>query len=67
MRPPKLTAKQRAEIINALRRVKLPDAARIDAELRRRLTIWKPQHGPQTEAYASPANIIGYGGAAGGG
>lgn len=31
------------------------------------LSIWKPQPGPQTEAYNSEAEIIGYGGAAGGG
>lgn len=29
--------------------------------------IWKPQPGPQTDAYNSDADIIGYGGAAGGG
>lgn len=29
--------------------------------------IWKPQLGPQQEAYESPADVIGYGGAAGGG
>src|SRR5262249_43414462 len=29
--------------------------------------IWSPQPGPQTDAYNSEADIIGYGGAAGGG
>lgn len=29
--------------------------------------LWKPQAGPQTEAYHSAADITGYGGAAGGG
>lgn len=29
--------------------------------------VWTPQPGPQTEAYNSEADIIGYGGAAGGG
>src|SRR3972149_9929278 len=47
----------------------------IAAELRRRglapaaesSTVWTPQAGPQTAAYESEADIIGYGGAAGGG
>lgn len=29
--------------------------------------LWKPQKGPQTQAYNSPADVLGYGGAAGGG
>lgn len=29
--------------------------------------LWRPQPGPQAEAYDCPADIIGYGGAAGGG
>lgn len=29
--------------------------------------VWLPQAGPQLEAYLSPADVIGYGGAAGGG
>jgi len=29
--------------------------------------VWKPQPGPQTHAYNSDADVIGYGGAAGGG
>lgn len=36
-------------------------------EKQRRLPIWKPLPGPQSIAYASTADIIGYGGAAGGG
>ena len=47
-------------------------AIELAAELRRRglaatSPIWTPQPGPQTAAYASEADIIGYGGAAGGG
>lgn len=38
-----------------------------EAELARRIAIWKPQPGPQAAAYSSSANVIGYGGAAGGG
>ena len=36
-------------------------------EKARRLPIWKPLPGPQTMAYESKADIIGFGGAAGGG
>lgn len=36
-------------------------------EKRRRMPIWTPLPGPQTMAYQSKADIIGYGGAAGGG
>jgi hypothetical protein len=36
-------------------------------EKKRRLPIWRPLPGPQTMAYESEADIIGYGGAAGGG
>lgn len=36
-------------------------------EKARRLPIWKPLPGPQTIAYNSQADIIGFGGAAGGG
>ena len=31
------------------------------------LPLWRPQPGPQTLAYESPADILFYGGAAGGG
>ena len=36
-------------------------------EQRRRLPIWTPLPGPQTMAYESKADIVGYGGSAGGG
>jgi hypothetical protein len=49
---PHLTPEERAEIMALVRK---DDA------------IWRPQPGPQAEAYASEANIVGYGGAAGGG
>src|SRR5262245_18007169 len=29
--------------------------------------LWEPQPGPQAAAYDSPADVLGYGGAAGGG
>src|SRR5262245_48134628 len=54
--------------------VSLKVRAQAELELRRRErekantpTIWTPQPGPQTDAYNSEADIIGYGGAAGGG
>jgi hypothetical protein len=54
-------------LVAALRNVKLPTLYEIEAEIERRKAIWCPQPGPQTMAYESTANIIGYGGAAGGG
>jgi hypothetical protein len=39
----------------------------IAASKRIQRTVWQPQAGPQAVAYASRADIIGYGGAAGGG
>lgn len=39
----------------------------LERELRRRRPPWKPLAGPQTLAYNSTADVIGYGGAAGGG
>lgn len=37
------------------------------ARQKRNETLWQPNPGPQTEAYESEADILGYGGAAGGG
>jgi len=51
---PHMTPEERAEV-NAL--LAVDKAAR----------VWRPLPGPQTDAYASEADIIGYGGAAGGG
>lgn len=44
-----------------------PLAQVIEREHARRVAIWKPQKGPQQLAYDSKADILGYGGAAGGG
>lgn len=49
---PAMTPAERAEILHL---------ARIDN------AIWRPAPGPQSEAYASTATIVGFGGAAGGG
>jgi hypothetical protein len=43
------------------------ELAELDSLLTSDKTIWRPLEGPQTMAYESTADIIGYGGAAGGG
>lgn len=40
---------------------------RLDQLLTEGVPSWLPQQGPQTDAFNSPADIVGYGGAAGGG
>lgn len=57
-------------------RAREAERVRVEAERRARLraraadlgqAIWRPQPGPQAAAYESDADVIGYGGAAGGG
>lgn len=43
------------------------ELAAVDAMLAADKAIWRPQPGPQTMAYESEADILGYGGSAGGG
>src|SRR5262245_29579502 len=43
------------------------ERAEVDELLRGDHTVWRPLKGPQTEAFNSEADIVGYGGAAGGG
>ena len=43
------------------------ERAELDSLLTSDKTIWRPLPGPQTMAYESKADIVGYGGAAGGG
>lgn len=43
------------------------ERAEVDQILARDQSVWRPLPGPQTIAYESDADIIGYGGAAGGG
>jgi hypothetical protein len=43
------------------------ERAQFEALMAQDSTVWRPQIGPQTEAYESRADITGYGGAAGGG
>lgn len=46
---------------------KLARTLEILRELKRRAPLWRPLAGPQTMAYYSDADVIGFGGAAGGG
>lgn len=56
-----------ADIQRLLRYATAEELAEIDALLASDPTLWTPLPGPQTMAYESEADIIGYGGAAGGG
>lgn len=58
----------RAEEIAALLPHMTPDERRLVDELvRRDAAPWRPLPGPQSMAYHSAADVVGYGGAAGGG
>jgi len=65
--------KPRARVLSpaakaAYARVMLEEAKREAAERAERVAgAWQPDPGPQTNAFNSPADVIGYGGAAGGG
>lgn len=56
-----------AAIAAALKYLTAEERAELDALLTDGLPIWMPQVGPQSEALNSPADIIFYGGQAGGG
>lgn len=43
------------------------ERAELEALLAKDTAIWRPQPGPQLDAFSSPADITGYGGSAGGG
>lgn len=55
------------EIAELLRYLTDEERAELDTLLTHDVPVWMPLQGPQTEAYHSEADIIGYGGAAGGG
>lgn len=55
------------ELLAILPRMSPEDRAELEAILRGHTPIWVPQQGPQTEAYTSQADILFYGGQAGGG
>lgn len=61
------TDQQEALTDALLKYLKPKERARLEALLDRARPMWRPQEGPQTDAYVSPADITGYGGAAGGG
>src|SRR5947209_3048566 len=54
-----------SERLAALAALAPGDRMRLEAALG--LRLWAPQPGPQEVAYFSPADVTGYGGAAGGG
>lgn len=56
-----------AELIELMKRLSPEEQAELDKLLTQGLPPWLPQAGPQTRAYESPADIIFYGGQAGGG
>ena len=56
-----------AEIEATLRRLSPKAIAQLEELAAKDLTKWRPLPGPQSMAYYSKADIIGYGGAAGGG
>lgn len=57
-----------AELVSRLKNLSAAQKEQIDAFLRMAdPAIWVPQAGPQYEAFNSPADILFYGGAAGGG
>lgn len=56
-----------SDIENALPFLTAQEREEVDAILRADIVPWRPLPGPQTQAYLSHADIIGYGGAAGGG
>lgn len=57
-----------AEIMESVKAMSAEEKAALDAELMAGdVPLWVPQPGPQTSAYESKADIVFYGGAAGGG
>jgi len=56
-----------AEILELLPYLTAEERAEVDRILANDTAIWRPLPGPQSMAYNSDADIIGYGGAAGGG
>ena len=56
-----------SDIENALPFLTAQEREEVDAILQADIVPWRPLPGPQTQAYLSDADIIGYGGAAGGG
>ena len=55
------------ELTDFLQSLPEPVRQELDSELRRVTPVWVPNAGPQQAAMASPADVLFYGGAAGGG
>ncbi len=55
------------EITALLPRMTTEERRLVDEILRKDTAIWRPLPGPQSQAYHSNADVVGYGGAAGGG
>lgn len=62
-----MAAQKIAEINDLLSFLTDEERQEVDEILRAELPIWVPLPGPQTTAYESPADVIYYGGSAGGG
>lgn len=56
-----------AELIELMKRLSPEERAELDKLLTEGLPLWMPQVGPQTRAFESEADIVFYGGQAGGG
>lgn len=56
-----------AELLDLMKRLPEEERRELDSLLTEGLPLWLPQVGPQAEAFNSPADIIFYGGQAGGG
>lgn len=55
------------DVVDLLPYLTPAERAELDGILQADRVIWRPLPGPQTAAYESKADIVGYGGAAGGG
>jgi hypothetical protein len=62
-----VTALRAAEVAELLPYMTPAERVLLDSLLSSDTAIWRPQPGPQSDAYDSDADVLGYGGAAGGG
>lgn len=67
MQPSIETASQISEIASLIEYLAPEERAEVDRIIADSAPVWVPQPGPQTDAYYSPADILYYGGSAGGG
>jgi hypothetical protein len=64
---PTLPSPTPSELIELLPSLRPQERAEIDRLIRTKRNSWEPILGPQAEAYHSPADVLFYGGQAGGG